>query len=173
MTAAALLATLWGRGVEVYVADGRLRYRGPAGALNDDLRRAAADHRAELLALVGGRDAPGGPRRSRLIRRAVGPSPVAAADAVSEGVTFSDIPTSPDWPAAAADVALRQALAIIDAALSAPWLTAAQRNVVGVFRRQVQTYHVEHDPQLFGVAGWIEAHVNRWRAPNPVHGRRK
>jgi len=163
MTAAALLAALWGRGVEVYVADGRLRYRGPVGALDDDLRRAAADHRAELLALIGSRNAPSGPRRPRLVRRAVGPSPVAAADPVSGGTTFSDIPSSPDWPAEAADVALRQALAAVEAALSAPWLSAAQRNVVGVFRRQVQTYHAGHDPLLFGAAGWIEAHVNRWR----------
>src|SRR5690349_1162465 len=98
MTAAALLTALRGRRVEVYVADSRLRYRGPSGALDDDLRRAAAEHQSELLALL-------------------------------------------TWDAAAADAELRQALAVIDAALAETWLSAAQRNVVGAFKVQVETYH--------------------------------
>jgi hypothetical protein len=54
MNAAAILAAARERGVELTVADGRLRYRGPAGALDADLRRAAARHREELLALLAG-----------------------------------------------------------------------------------------------------------------------
>jgi hypothetical protein len=53
MTAADVVAALRERGVELFGSEGRLRYRGPVGALSDDLRRAAAEYRAELLALVG------------------------------------------------------------------------------------------------------------------------
>jgi hypothetical protein len=53
MTAHALLDALRARGIELYVADGRLRYRCPAGALDAPLRRAAAEHRAQILALLG------------------------------------------------------------------------------------------------------------------------
>jgi hypothetical protein len=127
MTAAALLAALRVRGVEVYVADGRLRYRAPAGVLDNDLRRAAADHRAELLALLGA-------------------------------------PSSPAWDDAAAGAELRQALAVLDAALPTAWLSTAQRNLLGIFRRQVGDYHARRDPQLFGAPAWIEAHVGHWRA---------
>jgi TubC N-terminal docking domain len=52
LTIAELLAALRARGVELSVADGKLRYRAPVGAINDDLRRAVADHRAELLTLL-------------------------------------------------------------------------------------------------------------------------
>ncbi len=40
-------------GVHLWVADGRLWYRSPKGALDDRLRGAAAEHRAPLVALVG------------------------------------------------------------------------------------------------------------------------
>ena len=53
MTAANVLAALRARGVELTVAAGWLRYRAPVGALDNELRHAAAVHRAELLALVG------------------------------------------------------------------------------------------------------------------------
>ena len=53
MTTDALLDAFRSRGIELYVADGRLRYRGPVGALDAPLRCAAAEHRAELLAVLG------------------------------------------------------------------------------------------------------------------------
>jgi hypothetical protein len=53
MTADALVDAFRSRGIELYVADGRLRYRGPVGALDAPLRCAAAEHRAELLAALG------------------------------------------------------------------------------------------------------------------------
>jgi hypothetical protein len=52
MTAADVVAALRERGVELFASDGRLRYRGPVGALSNDLRCAAVEYRAELLALV-------------------------------------------------------------------------------------------------------------------------
>jgi hypothetical protein len=52
MSVADLLTVFRARGVEVFVAEGRLRYRAPVGALTEDLRAAAAAHRAELLALL-------------------------------------------------------------------------------------------------------------------------
>lgn len=53
MTAAALLADLRHRDVVLFVEGGRLRYRGPRGAMTDADRAAVVDHRAELLALLG------------------------------------------------------------------------------------------------------------------------
>lgn len=58
MTAAALLADLRARGVTLEAAGSRLRFR-PREAVPSDLRAALAAHKAELLALLRPRDAPG------------------------------------------------------------------------------------------------------------------
>jgi hypothetical protein len=129
VTASDVLATLRDRGVEVFIADGKLRYRGPVGALDDDMRRVIAERRPELLAILS-------------------------------------------WDLEAANAELRQALDVIDAALSATWLTPSQRNVVGVFKLQVENYYFSHDPQLFGAAGWIKQHVEYWRAVQQTDLRR-
>ena len=50
MSAAALLADLRGRGVELAAAGETLRYRAPKGTMTPDLRQALADHKADLLA---------------------------------------------------------------------------------------------------------------------------
>jgi hypothetical protein len=68
------------------------------------------------------------------------------------------------WHAEAADSALRSTLATITEAEGLPWLTRAMGNVLAVMRQQTQHYRARHDPQLFGAAGWIKAHVERWRA---------
>jgi hypothetical protein len=53
MTTIDLLDALRSRGIQLFVDGGRLRYRGPPGALDAPLRRAAAEHRTELLAHLG------------------------------------------------------------------------------------------------------------------------
>jgi hypothetical protein len=131
MTAADILATFRQRGIELSVANGKLRYRAPNGALDDDLRRVAADHRAALLALVSA-------------------------------------PSVPAWDADVAHTELWKAFAVLDAALSATWLSEAQQNLLAVFRRQVADYHDSHNRQLFGFAPWVEAHVRRWRDTKPA-----
>lgn len=50
MTPGDLLAALEGYGIELFVADGFFRYRGPAGAFNSTLREEARRHRSALLA---------------------------------------------------------------------------------------------------------------------------
>ena len=52
MNAAELLAELQGRGVRLEVADNRLRYRAPKGALTQELRAEMAEHKAALLVLL-------------------------------------------------------------------------------------------------------------------------
>jgi pyochelin synthetase len=47
-----LLAELQGRGMRLEAIGGRLRYDAPKGALTPELRRAMAEHKAELLGLV-------------------------------------------------------------------------------------------------------------------------
>jgi hypothetical protein len=54
VTTEALLLELERRGVELTAEGGRLRYRAPAGALTEDLRHLAGEHRAGLLALLSG-----------------------------------------------------------------------------------------------------------------------
>ena len=119
MTAADVLAVFRDRGVELSVRDGRLLYRAPAGVIDDDLRRGAAEHRGELLALVS-------------------------------------------WDKQQADAELRQALAIIDSASAATWLSTAQRNLLAVFKMLVEEYHTQRNRELFGSPAWIEAHFGRW-----------
>jgi hypothetical protein len=135
MTTIDLLDALWNRGIHLFVDGGHLRYRAPAGALDAPLRRAAVEHRAELLAHLGA------PPRS-------------------------------EWNAEAAAAELRQALAVIDRAMSATWLRPAHHNLLCVFRQQVSDYHARHDLQLFGFSAWIEAHVGRWRAEHECTNRR-
>lgn len=61
MTTAELLVALESRGIEL-TADGEaLRYRAPKDALTESLRRALAEHKAELLALLRDREAPFAP----------------------------------------------------------------------------------------------------------------
>jgi hypothetical protein len=76
----------------------------------------------------------------------------------------SGVEASPAWDADAADAELRQAIAVMDTALSALWLSQPQRNLLAVFRQQVCDCHARHNPQLFGFPAWIKAHVRRWRA---------
>ena len=52
MSPAALLTELRQRGVELATAGDRLRYRGPRTALTPEVRRAIADHKADLLLLL-------------------------------------------------------------------------------------------------------------------------
>ena len=63
-----------------------------------------------------------------------------------------------------ADREMSKAIAVIDEALSATWLTQPQRNVLAVFREQVSDYHAQQNPLLFGSDAWIGQHVMRWRA---------
>lgn len=51
-TGAALLQDLTARGVVLTAEAGRLRFRGPAGAVTPDLRRQLAAHKAALVALL-------------------------------------------------------------------------------------------------------------------------
>jgi hypothetical protein len=62
------------------------------------------------------------------------------------------------------DKELRQANAVIDAALAASWPSTGQRNLLAVFRQQVCKYHAQRNPLLFGSDAWIQRHVNRWLA---------
>ncbi len=50
MNTTTLLDLLRSRGITLFVEGDRLRYRGPAGALTDDLRQAVAQNREGLLA---------------------------------------------------------------------------------------------------------------------------
>ena len=52
MTARRLLAELKGAGVELWLADGELRFRAPRGVLDDAARRSVAEHREEIIALL-------------------------------------------------------------------------------------------------------------------------
>jgi hypothetical protein len=52
VTAAALLQAPTNRGARLTLAGDKLHYRGPAGALTEDLRARIAEHRAALLALL-------------------------------------------------------------------------------------------------------------------------
>ena len=52
MTARRLLAELKGAGVELWLADGELRFRAPRGVLDDAARRSVAQHREEIIALL-------------------------------------------------------------------------------------------------------------------------
>ena len=52
MSATALLAALRQHGVELATVGDRLRYRGPRTALTPEVRRAIADHKADLLLLL-------------------------------------------------------------------------------------------------------------------------
>ena len=90
----------------------------PAGVIDDALRRDAAEHRGELLALLSGD----------------------------------------------ADKELCHAVAVIDGALSLPWLSQEQRGVLAAMQAVVEMYDARRDPLLFGSSAWIEAHVERWRA---------
>jgi hypothetical protein len=58
MTPQALLRTLADGGVTLYLDGDRLRYRAAPGAYADDLRRAVAEHRSELMALLRTWDQP-------------------------------------------------------------------------------------------------------------------
>ena len=54
MTAAALLAELGDRGIELWAEGERLRFRAPAGAMTPELRERIRARRAELLARLAG-----------------------------------------------------------------------------------------------------------------------
>jgi hypothetical protein len=55
MTAADLLAAARQRGIELRTEGSRFRFRGPRGAMTDDLRQAIDCHRNELLTLLADR----------------------------------------------------------------------------------------------------------------------
>jgi hypothetical protein len=65
MTAAEVLDLFRERGVTLYAQGGRLRFRGPRGALTASLRQTAADHRDELLKLLQPTAASDGSRTGR------------------------------------------------------------------------------------------------------------
>jgi len=52
MSAVELLAVLHERGIEVFRDGDKLRYRSPAGAIDDGLRRTVQEHRDELLEII-------------------------------------------------------------------------------------------------------------------------
>src|SRR5690242_9315275 len=112
MTAAELLANLRARGGDLVAAGERLTYRGAGGVLDETTRRAVADCRTELLAVLESEQ-------------------TGAAE-------------------------FQRAQAALDAALSASWLTPAQRRVVETFRVVVAGWHERRDPLLFGAAAWVE-----------------
>lgn len=58
MNAAAIYRKLQARGVELFLEDGRLRYRCPQGALTPELRDQAKAHRGELIAMLRGAAVP-------------------------------------------------------------------------------------------------------------------
>jgi len=58
MTAAELLQTLDSKGVELLIREDCLRYRAAPGAYTEELRALVAEHRGELLALLGGASSP-------------------------------------------------------------------------------------------------------------------
>lgn len=222
MNAAAVLAAARERGVELSAAGGRLRYRGPAGALDAELRRAAVRHRDELLALLGGlpehdAEAAGAlladlrargftvtRARSKVVvspgnqmteadRDAIRRHKTALLEVIDVLATVKELfPPGPEyddpryvaeswagteqirvaweamqarpWDDKEADAALRSALTVIGTAEAASWPSAAQRNVLAVFRQQVADYRARHDRQVFGASAWIQQHVGRWRA---------
>jgi hypothetical protein len=90
----------------------------------------------------------------------------APADSPADAVRAYDINDINDQ--SASDDELRRASAVIDGALSAAWLRRPQRKVLFVFEAQVQNYHARRDPELFGAAAWVEAHVERWRAARGI-----
>ena len=53
MTTIDLLRAFRDRGIQLSFVAGKLRYHGPPGALDADLRRSAIEHRADLLAQLG------------------------------------------------------------------------------------------------------------------------
>jgi amino acid adenylation domain-containing protein len=52
MSLAGLLVRIRERGIELWVDDGRLRFRAPPGQLDDELKRLVQAHKAELIALL-------------------------------------------------------------------------------------------------------------------------
>jgi hypothetical protein len=71
MTTAHLLAELRRRGVVLFLEGGTVRYRAPAGALDQDLKQALAERKAEVVAVLAGEAAGDG-------RPPVGPAPRCA-----------------------------------------------------------------------------------------------
>lgn len=59
MTAEELLARLAASDIRLWADQERLRFNAPAGAMTPELRATVAEHRDELLRLLGGRAAPG------------------------------------------------------------------------------------------------------------------
>ena len=68
---------------------------------------------------------------------------------------------------------MSKAIAVIDEALSATWLTQPQRNVLAIFREQVSDYHAQRNPLLFGSDAWIGQHVMTDGVPNTMSAIRK
>ncbi|WP_143753140.1 hypothetical protein, partial [Clavibacter michiganensis] len=59
MNAEQLIDDLDARGVRLWAEDGRIRFRGPRGVIDDDRRELIRRHRDEVLAILGRRDASG------------------------------------------------------------------------------------------------------------------
>lgn len=53
MSGCELLTVLWEKGIGVTAADGRLRLEAPRGVLTSELRAKVAEHKGEMLALLG------------------------------------------------------------------------------------------------------------------------
>ncbi|RII96590.1 hypothetical protein DZF93_20670, partial [Clavibacter michiganensis subsp. insidiosus] len=59
MNAEQLIDDLNARGVRLWAEDGRIRFRGPRGVIDDDRRELIRRHRDEVLALLGRQDGSG------------------------------------------------------------------------------------------------------------------
>jgi DNA adenine methylase len=141
-----LLAACRCRSIELTAADGKLRYRGPEGALTDELRAALTSRRSEVLAAL-----------------------VAANSSPTS-------PAVPPWDQARADAVLADVHARCNRALTTGEAnTAARRNVVEVCREVAVNHHRDRDPLLWDELESLEELFTRWRNPGgpPPEGRQE
>jgi site-specific DNA-methyltransferase (cytosine-N4-specific) len=130
-----LLAACRSRRIELTAADGKLRYRGPEGALTDELRVALTSRRSEVLAALATANA----------------SPTS--------------PAAPPWDQARADAVLADVHARCNRALSGEANTQARRNVIETCRAVAVGHHAARDPVLWDELASLESLIAGWRKP--------
>ncbi len=168
--AAALLADLHARGFTV-TAEGNNLFVTPRQHLTETDYAVIRRHKTELLDIIRLVDA----ATSLFPVEPAAPTPHALCQSWEAqqrlSAQYAENQARP-WRDVEADAEHQKALAVLAAAEAATWLSEAQRNLLVVFRRQVQDYREQHNRQLFGAAAWIQGYVNRWRAEHKALIRR-
>jgi hypothetical protein len=128
-----LLAECRCRRIELIAGDGKLRYRGPEGALTDELRAALTSRRSEVSAALA----------------AANSSPTS--------------PAAPPWDQAHADAVLAAVYARCNRALTTGEAnTVARRNVIDVCRQVAVGHHRDRDPSFWDELESLDALISRW-----------